>query len=143
MITDKENTFSAAQALTATAGSDTIDTSGVGDWGIGCDGLYIVVNVDTAFTSAGSTTMTIALQTDDNTAFSSATTLYTSASIAKATMVAGARLLHIPLPIGCERYIRLYYTVSVADFTAGKINAYLQVGLGSEIKVLATAVPTP
>lgn len=144
MIIDAQNTFSAAQAVTGDAAStNVIDTSGVGDIGIGCDAMYIVVGVDTTFTSSGASTMTVALQTDDNASFSSATTLYTSASIAKASMVAGARLLHFPVPIGCERYIRLYYDVSTADFTAGKLDAYLLPAMGSEPKVYATTVPTP
>lgn len=144
MIIDRLNTFSSAQALTGTAAStDIIDTRGAGDIGIAECPMFILVGVDTTFTSSGSTTMTIKIQTDDNASFSSATDLYTSASIAKATMVAGTRLLHIPLPIGCERYIRLYYTVSTADFTAGKIDAYLLPSIGSETKVYATTVPTP
>lgn len=110
MILDRENAFSIAQALTATAAStDLIDLSVVRQIGSGKD-LYLVVNVDVA---AGGTspTVAIAVQTDDNSAFSSATTLLTSPTYTGAQLVLSSQFV-LPLPQqGFERYLRLQYTL--------------------------------
>lgn len=110
MILDRENAFSIAQALTATAAStDLIDLSVVRQIGSGKD-LYLVVNVDVA---AGGTspTVAIAVQTDDNSAFSSATTLLTSPTYTQAQLGLSTQIV-LPLPQqGFERYLRLQYTL--------------------------------
>jgi hypothetical protein len=123
MYIDKNLTVSSAQAVTATAAStDYIDLGSARQIGLSKQ-LYVLFTVNTTTASAGATTMTIKIQTDDNTSFSSATDLYTSGSIAKATLVSGYQVL-IPIPVsGMERYMRLYYTVSTADFSAGAFTA--------------------
>jgi hypothetical protein len=129
MYIDKSLTFSNAQAVTATAAStDYIDLGSARQIGLAKQ-LFVLFTVNTTTVSAGATTMTIKIQTDGDVAFGSAADLYTSASIAKATLVAGYQIA-IPIPIsGMERYVRLYYTVSTADFSAGAFSAAIVEGL--------------
>lgn len=125
MIIDYENQFSDAQAVTASAAStNSIDLKTGGD--ALARELELVVRVDTTADSAGdAATITIALQTDDNSSFSSAKTLFTTAAIAQASAVAGAELVKVKVPLGCERYLRVYYTIGTEDLTAGKFDAFL------------------
>lgn len=119
-IIDRQNLFSDGQALTGTgttASTDILDLqplySGIGgtnnarDLGVGED-IYLQVNV----TGVGGTspTLTVALQTDDNSSFTSATTLYTSSAVA--LPAAGGQVLIVCLPYGdYEKFLRLNYTV--------------------------------
>lgn len=110
MILDRENAFSQSQALTGTslvASTDTIDLSAIRQIGVGED-LYLVVNFEAA--PGGTTpTITLALQTDDNSAFSSATTVITYMN-AVSTPAASTQFV-FPLPYqGLERHVRLAYT---------------------------------
>ncbi|UOF77489.1 major capsid protein [Caudoviricetes sp.] len=143
MHIDYQNTFDpTGTALTATrVSTNYLDTRGAGDVGIGCP-LYVDIVVHTLFASGGSSTLTVTLETDDNTSFSSATTLWTSGAIPKASLVKGYRL-QFPVPVGAERYLQLRYTVGTADFTAGKLNAFLLPEQGQNDRVYATTVPTP
>jgi hypothetical protein len=86
--------------------------------------------------AAGAGTLTVSLEVDDNSGFSSATTVWTSGAIPKATLVAGYRLPIEYLPKGInERYFRLYYTVATGPMTAGKITAGLMLdGQDSNIR---------
>lgn len=129
MYLDKQLALSDAQAVTATAASTNyLDLGAVRDIGQQ-DDLIILFTVNTTTVSAGSTTMTIKIQSDDNTSFSSATDHFTSESIAKATLIAGyQKAFRIPPGI-VERYVRLYYTVSTADFSAGAFSAHIIQGL--------------
>lgn len=98
--------------------------------GIGANPLFLELHVGTAFTSTGSSTLVTVMQTDDTTAFGSAATILTTPAIAKAALTAGARFRY-PLPPGpYEDYLRLSYTVGVADFTGGTITAAITDGLG-------------
>lgn len=125
MMYDKLNTFGTDQAVTATAAStDIIDLGATRDLGNG-EPLELVVLVTETATSGGSSTVTIDLQTDDNSSFSSAATLASSGAIAKASITAGTELFRIKVPLNVERYLRLYYTVATADLTAGKFTAFL------------------
>ena len=130
MYLDKENEFSDAQALTATAASTNyIDVGHTGNWGPGVEEIEVIVQVDVALTSGAGSTLVAALQTDDNTSFSSAASLATTGTIAKASLVAGYQVAHWRIPVsGAERYIRIYYTVGTADFTAGSISAFVVAG---------------
>lgn len=126
MILDKGNLVSSAQAVTSSAGStDVIDLSQARAIGDG-EELEFFVNVDTAATAAGAATVTFQVQTDDNSAFSSPTTLIQTDAIPKATLVAGYQI-KIPLPDGAtpERYLRLYYSVATGPLTAGAFTAGL------------------
>lgn len=142
MITDVLNEFDAPNtALTATrVSTNVVDAKGFGDVGIGgC--LYIYVQVNTALTSAGASTLTVALQTDDNASFSSATTVYTTAAIPKASLIAGYQVVNVAVPTGCERYLRLNYTVGTADFTAGSITAEIIPYQGQSDRYYPSAIP--
>jgi hypothetical protein len=123
MLIDAFNIFDNNVAITATAVSTNIyDTLSVGDIGIGTP-PYLVVNIGTAF--AGSSTLTITLQTDDNSSFSSPVAVYVSRAITVAEMTAGKQLLNLPIPSGCERYLRVAYTVSSTSFSAGTVTSFL------------------
>lgn len=126
MIVDYELLLSDAQAVTADAASTQyIDTQVAGK---SVNELWLVVNVNTTLDSAGEAgTLSVILQTDDDSAFGSATDLYTSQSFAESVLAAGYNLIKMRLPTsGLERYVRLYYNVNNSDaFTSGKIDAYL------------------
>ena len=127
MIRDKLNILSNAQAITVTAAStDYLDLGTARDLGRGQE-IWAQVRVHTAFTTSDAADLTVALQADDNTSFSSATTLLQSASaIAAATLVAGYHILRVRIPISTpERYMRFYFTVGTGSFTAGKVDAEL------------------
>jgi hypothetical protein len=71
------------------------------------------------------TSLTIALQADDDSAFGSATTLYTE-TIALAGLTAGAKLKVRKVPHNStERYLRMHYTVTGSAPTTGKVTAAL------------------
>lgn len=135
MILDRENAFSIAQALTVTAAStDLIDLSQVRQIGSGKD-LYLVINIDVA---AGGTspTLAVAVQTDDNAAFSSATTLLTSPTYTGAQMVASTQFV-LPLPQqGFERYLRLNYTLGGTSPTV-TLSAHLVETYQQDVKYAA------
>ena len=124
MILDAFLTLADRQIITATAAStNIIDTLAAGDTG---KAMFLYIQVDESFTATGSATLTIDLETDDNIAFSSATILWSSAAVAKATLVATAGReyeLKIAIPRGAERYLRLNNTVASGPFTAGKYTA--------------------
>lgn len=126
MIIDYENTFSDAQAVTASAASTNIIDLGdaIGDFGKS-DKLFLVTRVDTAAEASGSATVAISIQCDNDEAFGSPKTLLATAAIGKATLVAEYRPLVCKIPQGCERYLRVYYTVASGPLTAGKFDAFL------------------
>lgn len=137
-ILDTELLFSEDQDLAQSAGSyastNYIDLGAVGTpkgaaAAIGRDIAFgepvpIDVFITEDFASGGAATLTIELQVDDNTSFSSPTTVYTTETIALADLVAGYQLPPMYLPEGInERYARLNYTVGTTSFTAGQITA--------------------
>jgi hypothetical protein len=122
MYLDKENLFSEDQAITVTAASTDVIDLGLTEMGRG-EEIEILVQVTTDF--ADGTSLQVALQTDDNAGFSSAATLFSSAAIATASLVAGYTFAMGKLPDNLvERYVRLYYTV-VGTMSAGKVVAGL------------------
>ena len=125
MIIDRFNEFSDAQAVTATAASTNIvDLNAAGK--IEGKPYYLHIKVNTSATASGDATVTFSFETDDNTGFSSATTLWTSAAIGKATLVAGYEVIRLPINgLALERYLRVYYTVDTGPLTAGKFDAFL------------------
>jgi hypothetical protein len=125
MLFDVETLFSNRQAVTTTGNSaNAIDTGAARDLLAG-EALTLVVQVSTAFTAGGAAALTVALETDDNVSFSSATTLFTSPAIPVAALTAGARPVQIRVPRGAERYLRLVYTVATGPMTAGAVIAGL------------------
>lgn len=130
MYIDAQNLFSQDQAVTtgATASTNIIDLGAARDIGVG-EALWLHILVTEAVTSGGAGTVAFSLQTDDNSSFSSATTLFTTTAIAKTTMVAGYQAVRVRIPIGTERYLRVVYTVATADLTAGKFTAFLTINV--------------
>ena len=107
MIIDYNLQFSDAQSVTADAAStNIIDLGSDRDIGVG-EEMKIALNFDVAM-GGSSPTLAVLVQTDDNSSFSSATTVLTSRSIADAAI--GDQLV-LGLPDTNERYVRLYYDV--------------------------------
>jgi len=128
MILDRYNEFASeqdlgSQAVGSVASTNVVDLNAEGDAKTEEPFLHILCKEDVA--SAGAATVQFALQTDSVEAFSSPTTLWQSSAIAKATLVDGYWVARLRLPQGCERYLRVYYTVGTADLTAGKFDAFL------------------
>jgi hypothetical protein len=132
MILDSRNEFADATALsTAATGlalvGNVIDlgTDGVND----VEDMYLVVQVDTAVTSAGAATVAFSLVSDAQAAIAvdgSATVHATTATVAKASLVAGYTVAQIALPKGqYERYLGVVQNVGTAALTAGKVNCFL------------------
>ena len=140
MIMDLTTLFSNAQAVTATAAStNLIDLGATGtvygaaaaltrDIGRGAK-ADLALRVVESFNNL--TSLTITIETDDNAAFSSPTTVFTSPAYALADLATGARhLLPDSIPVGVnERYVRLKYTVAGTAPTLGKITAGIVWGL--------------
>lgn len=134
MIFDQQTLLSDAQAITVTAVSTNvidlgpIKTGIVRDIGKGKQ-IPLLVQVVEAFTAAGAATLTVSLQTDDNEAFSSAKTVWTSPALALADLVAGKVIIPEYIPRGTnERYMRLNYAVATGPMTAGKVTAGVTMG---------------
>lgn len=134
MILDERNEFADATAL-STAGTgralvgDVIDLGAVSqDIGNGED-ITVVIQVDTAVTSAGAATVSFEVASDAAAAIAtdgSASVHFASAAIPKATLVAGYTAVAVRLPAGTyERYLGILQNVGTAALTAGKINAFL------------------
>jgi hypothetical protein len=105
MIIDKELLMSDKQIVTAnTPSADVIDMSRGGD----AEGkpLEVVIQVNETVTADGAATVTFALETDDNTDFSTPKTLWSSGALGKATLVNGYTVFSGKLPRGAERYVR-------------------------------------
>jgi len=135
MILDERLEFCDATALsTAATGralvGDVIDLEVARDIGDG-DPLYLVIQVDTAVTSAGAATVSFELASDAQAAIAvdgTASVHFASAAIAKATLVAGYTVAIVALPsegTAYERYLGILQNVGTAALTAGAINAFL------------------
>lgn len=128
MIMDRTALFSDGQAITATAAStNLVDLGPIGsgvtrDIGHGTE-IPLAVSVTESFNNL--TSLTISVETDDNAAFSSPTTVYTSPAYTLAQVATGAKyLLPDAIPAGTsEQYVRLKYTVAGTAPTTGKITA--------------------
>lgn len=133
MILDKSVLFSDDQVITASAASTNIvDLGATGtpklrnaialrrDISKG-EPIPLLVQITEAFNTL--TSLAIAIQTDDNEAFSSATTVYTE-TVLLANLTLGARISIDFFPKNVrERYVRLFYTVTGTAPTLGKVTA--------------------
>lgn len=126
MILDKDLQFSSAQAVTSdgtNASTNYIDLGVARNIGTGED-MEIIVQITTVMVGAG--TIVVTVQTDDNTSFSSPTTVQTigtfPATSAVGTMLS-AKLQPSPL---WERYIRLFYTNGTVT---GAVSAHMLHGV--------------
>jgi len=122
MLLDGHTELSNAQAITVTDDSEDIWDTQTDFIGAGRP-LPIQCAVTTTFTSAGATTLTISLQSSDDSTFGSSTTHWATAALAKAALVAGYAIELPPIPENTDRYVRLYYTVTTGPFTAGNLDA--------------------
>ena len=88
--------------------------------------LYFVMQVDTTFVGATSTTK-FELSSDSTADLATSRTVhYATAAIPVATLVAGYTICAVRLPSGSyERYLGVWETVATANVTAGKVNAFL------------------
>ena len=130
---DNAGLFSEDQVVTATAASTNSIDLGLMKTPVGAAGalvldaglseIPILVQVTTTFATL--TSLVVSVEMDDNSSFSSATTVARSEAIPAASLVAGYKFrLPASIPEGTtERYVRLKYTVSGSDATAGKIFA--------------------
>src|SRR5688572_22993017 len=112
MILDAMLRFSNEQAVTEDARStNTLDLGVARKFFVGQAAvILILIDVGADFTTTDET-YEFQLRTDNNTDFSSPTTLYTQAILA-ASLAAGAKVI-LPAPVnaGVERYLELYYNV--------------------------------
>ncbi|HHQ5767871.1 TPA: Bbp16 family capsid cement protein [Klebsiella pneumoniae] len=126
MLLDQQALISAAQAITATAAStNVIDTGSNKDVGKYGD-IPLLIQVVEGFNNL--TSLTVTVQTDDNSAFSSAADVL-SMTIPLASLVLGYKSPVITLPMKMERYIRLNYTVTGTAPTTGKVTAGITGGV--------------
>jgi hypothetical protein len=114
------------QAVTTTANStNVVDLSLARDVGEGED-LYVQFTVGTAFTAAGSATLTPTIVVSAADSLTTPTTIATAGTIAVATLVAGysfaVRLNPLIASLGL-RYLGAIYTVATGPMTAGTITA--------------------
>lgn len=129
-LLDKSLEFANGQAVTASAdATNDIDLGPIAagnthrDIGAGNE-LYLNVYVTEAALAAGAATVNFVLKTDDASGFPSATTLFDSGAIPKATLVLGYAF-QVPIPRNCEKFLRLSYVVTTGPLTAGKFRAYI------------------
>lgn len=124
MRLDSQAIFSNEQAITATAASTNVVelSKANGKFSEVAYGKPIPLLIQVVEDFATLTSLTVAVQTDDNAAFSSATTL-ASATLAVAALKAGAKFPIKEIPAGNEGFVRLYYTVTGSNATTGKITA--------------------
>ena len=111
MIIDGQLLFSNAQALTATAVStNVIDMGSDGNLGIG-EPMVVRLNLDVAADDGDADeTYVVALQTDDNVGFASATEIG-SATITRGDAAGSVYLIHVPATTSGEQFFRLNYTL--------------------------------
>lgn len=131
MFVDNNLVMSDSQVITAqtaTASTNIIDL-GATDRNIRNDCKVICRVAGEAFDSSGdNVTLAVVLETDDDVSFGSATTLWTSATLAQATLVAGYTIFEADLSDyddKLERYLRFTYQCGTADATKGKIDAFV------------------
>ena len=138
MYTDSLLTYMDAQAFTDTAVSESVINHSVATSDLGAgEEVRFYVSVDVA--GADFTSFVITLLTDGDEAFGSATTLYTSPTIAVASITAGAQLVNVPIPSGSwETYSRV--TVTFSDAGTATLSAGLVLTADSPTKTYADGI---
>lgn len=125
MILDKHSILSDAQAVTTaeeTASTNVIDF-GAEHVGYG-QKVLCTVNTTVA-ASGGAANVTFKVQSSAAENMGTPTNHYTSAAIAKATLVAGYSVFEVILPYEVKRYVNVTYTPDTNNLTAGKFNAWV------------------
>ena len=128
MLYDKENLFSENQAITADAASTNVIQLAKGQLKEVAFGTPIPLRIQVTedFTVSGTVSLEVKVQTDDNTAFSSAKVLATSGAVSSTNLKAGYVFPINYVPKGNEGYMRLYYDVTISSggsISKGKITA--------------------
>ena len=120
MYLDKQNLFSEAQAVTATAQGTNVVDFGKGDIGPSQE-ASLFVGVDGY---AGTGTLIVELLTSDVCTSGALTSPVTAATfpVSNAVLLAGGRVVSVRLPYGMKRYAGLNYVVT-GTLTGGKITA--------------------
>src|SRR5574343_1412152 len=111
MYIDAQNLFSDAQALTASAASTNLIHLKAASNLFDGEPMAVVLVVDVA--ADGTTTdetYSFAIQCDDNSGFSSATTLVSHAIAYGSLTAASKHIIPIPVGVNVEQYLRVYYT---------------------------------
>ena len=122
MLLDAQSLFSDAQAITATAASTNVVKFGKGEF------TFVPLLIQVVEDFATLTSLTIKVQTATDEAFTTAVDL-ASATIAAADLTAGKVAPINYIPSGNLGYIRIYYTVTGSNATAGKITAGVVAGV--------------
>ena len=135
MIIDSALALSSAQ--TNVLAQATYDSNNIVDLGMtplagstfgDADGgaqLNLFVNSNVTATSLGAATLIVKLVTATDLAFTTPVTLYTSPTLALASLAAGQIITPVVTPRGFLRFLKLTYTVGTADLTASSFTAGL------------------
>ena len=130
MICDRENQFSDAQVVTTGSengilSTDKMDLGVARNIGAG-EEMWIVVIVDTTFTSSGSDdTLAVDLVTDDNPGLNSPTVIQRLGTFPAVSAAGTAIKARVPFSNSYERYIGLLYTAATGPLTAGAVTAVM------------------
>lgn len=121
---DAENTYSDAQAVTASAASTNVIDHGSSH---GRSGGSWPWNLEARVVEdfATLTSLQVQIQQDDDSAFGSAETILETDAVAAADLVKGYKFALTKVPRITKRYTRLNYVVGGANATAGKVTAGL------------------
>lgn len=141
MFLDAHCLFSDAQAVSSSAASTNYINLSAAQNIFDGEPLAVVINVDVA--ADGTTTdetYAFAIQCDDNTSFSSATSLV-SQTITYGNLTAGSKHV-VPVPVGAavEKYLRVYYTLGGTSPSV-TVTTYLQpLSMVEKLKIYADGI---
>lgn len=125
MILDKQNLLSYKQAITVSAASTNVIDLGPNMWNkaSGDDrGMALGLFIDEVFLAAGAATLTIDIQSSNDSAFGSGVVTHQSITIPKANLATAKKMTQsLAIPPDAKRYVRANYTVATGPFTAGKL----------------------
>ena len=126
MLLDAQSLFSDNQAVTASAASTNVVKFGKGE----CTYVPLLIQVTEDFATL--TSLTVKVQTATDSAFTNAVDL-ASSTIAVANLKTGTVVPINYMPSGNLGYVRIYYTVTGSNATAGKITAGVVAGVDTKL----------
>ena len=125
MAIDAKLLFSDSQEETTVAAHNSTNVLDLGSANPNNTGkLCLNITINTAVTSTGAATVLFALQ--DSADNSTYVQIWESAVIGKATLVKG-KTYTIGLPVRCQRYLKVVYTIATAALSAGAWTADLNI----------------